>query len=151
MGKKKVLFVCIHNSARSQMAEELLRQLAGDRLEVESAGIDPGTINPLATQVLKEFGIDLSNKKTQSVQSLLTQNKQYDYVITVCDETSAERCPTFAGKHQRLHWGFEDPSRLEGDWEEKLGKTKNICKQIRNKIEDWLQTLVQNRRPHRKK
>ena len=84
--KKKVLFVCIHNSARSQMAEELLRQLAGDRFEVESAGIEPGKLNPVVVEALKEEGIDITGKQTKGVSDLLKQNKHYDYVITVCDE-----------------------------------------------------------------
>ena len=87
MSKKKVLFVCIHNSARSQMAEELLRQFAGDRCEVESAGLKPGVLNPLVIEVLLDEGIDISKKNTQSVASLLQAGKRYDYVITVCDDS----------------------------------------------------------------
>ena len=120
MAKEKVLFVCIHNSARSQMAEELLRKLAGDRFEVESAGIEPGKLNPVVIEVLKEVGIDITGKKTQAVMDLLKQSKLYSYVITVCDETSAERCPIFPGPAKRLYWGFIDPSKFEGTWEEKL-------------------------------
>ncbi|MBF0531937.1 MAG: arsenate reductase ArsC [Candidatus Omnitrophica bacterium] len=138
MTKQKVLFVCIHNSARSQMAEELLRKLAGDRFEVESAGIEPGKLNPAVVEVLKEEGIDISGKKTQAVMDLLKQSKLYSCVITVCDETSAESCPVFPGVTKRLHWDFTDPSKFEGSWEDKLAKTRAVREQIRQKIEDWL-------------
>lgn len=138
MDKKKVLFVCIHNSARSQMAEELLRKLAGDKFEVESAGIEPGTLNPVVIEVLKEEGIDISGKKTQSVFDLLRQKKVYSYVITVCDETAAEHCPVFPGSATRLHWGFVDPSKFEGTWQERLVKTRQVYAQIESKIKEWL-------------
>ncbi len=138
MAKEKVLFVCIHNSARSQMAEELLRKLAGDRFEVESAGIEPGKLNPVVIEVLKEEGVNISAKKTQSVMDLLKQGKLYSYVITVCDETSAERCPIFPGLAKRLHWGFTDPSKFEGTLEEKLAKTRAVRDEIKQKIVQWL-------------
>ena len=86
MNKKKVLFVCIHNSARSQMAEAFLKQMAGDRLEVESAGLEPGKLNPIVVEAMKEVGIDISQNKTKSVFDFYKQGKKYDYVITVCDE-----------------------------------------------------------------
>jgi len=139
MVKDRVLFVCIHNSARSQMAEELLRKLAGDRFEVESAGIEPGQLNPVVIEVLKEIGVDISGKKTQAVFDLFKQGKLYSHVITVCDETSAERCPIFPGTRKRLHWGFTDPSKFEGSWGEKLSKTRAIREEIRQKIAAWLE------------
>ena len=138
MSKVKVLFVCIHNSARSQMAEELLRKLAGDKFEVESAGIEPGKLNPVVIEVLKEIDIDISGKKTQAVFDLLKQSKLYNYVITVCDETSAERCPVFPGVTTRLHWGFTDPSKFEGTFAEKIAKTRAVRQQIKIKIKEWL-------------
>ncbi len=138
MSKQKVLFVCIHNSARSQMAEELLRKLAGDRFEVESAGIEPGQLNPVVVEVLKEIGIDISGKKTQAVMDLLKQGRLYNYVITVCDETSAERCPVFPGIARRLHWGFTDPSKFQGTWDEKLLQTRVVRAQIEAKIKEFL-------------
>jgi arsenate reductase len=138
MAKEKVLFVCIHNSARSQMAEELLRKLAGEKFEVESAGIEPGKLNPVVVEVLKEEGVDISAKKTRSVMDLLKQGKLYSYVITVCDETSAERCPIFPGLAKRLHWGFTDPSKFEGTSEEKLVKTRAVRDQIKKKLVEWL-------------
>lgn len=136
--KKKVLFVCIHNSARSQMAEELLRKIAGDRFKVESAGIEPGKLNPVVVEVLKEAGIDITGKPVRSVQDLVKQKRHYDYVVTVCDEASAEKCPAFHGNHQRLHWDFPDLSKFEGSHEQKLVKTREVKEQIRNKIEQWL-------------
>jgi len=138
MSKPKVLFVCIHNSARSQMGEELLRKLAGDQFEVESAGIEPGKLNPAVVEVLKEEGIDISGKQTQAVSDLLKQGKLYSYVITVCDETSAERCPIFPGPAKRLHWGFIDPSKFEGAWEVRLEKTRRVRDQIKARIEEFL-------------
>ncbi|MEI8011694.1 MAG: arsenate reductase ArsC [Candidatus Omnitrophota bacterium] len=138
MAKERVLFVCIHNSARSQMAEELLRKLAGDRFEVESAGIEPGKLNPVVIKVLQEIGIDISGKKTQAVIDLLKQGKLYSYVIAVCDETSAERCPIFPGVAKRIHWGFTDPSKFEGTFEEKLEKTRVVREQIETRIKEWL-------------
>ena len=138
MGKQKILFVCIHNSARSQMAEELLRKLAGDQYEVESAGIEPGSLNPFVVEVLKEESINIEGKATQAVSDLLKEGRQYDYVITVCDETSAEKCPVFPGDVTRLHWGFQDPSSFEGTGEEKLVFTKKVKEEIKAKIEDWL-------------
>lgn len=138
MVKEKVLFVCIHNSARSQMAEELLRKLAGDRYEVESAGIDPGRLNPIVIEVLKEIGIDISYKQTRAVVDCVKSGISYDYVITVCDETSAERCPVFPGIAQRLHWGFTDPSKFEGTLEEKIAKTRSVREEIKQKIVSWL-------------
>ena len=136
--KHKVLFVCIHNSARSQMAEELLRRLAGDRFEAESAGLEPGILNPLAVEVLKEKGIDITGKKTQKVSDVHEAGRSFDYVITVCDEASAERCPAFPGGMQKLHWGFPDPSSLAGTYEDRLAKTRAVRDQIEAKIKEWL-------------
>ena len=133
-----LLFLCVGNSARSQMAEELLRKMAGDRFEVESAGIEPGKLNPAVIEVLKEKGIDISGKQTRSVMDCVKSGKLYHYVITVCDETSAERCPIFPGVAKRLHWGFTDPSRFEGTWEEKVSKTRTVREEIRTRIESWL-------------
>ncbi len=120
------------------MAEELLRKLAGDRFEVESAGIEPGQLNPVVVEVLKEIGIDISGKKTQAVMDLLKQGRLYNYVITVCDETSAERCPVFPGIARRLHWGFTDPSKFQGTWDEKLLQTRVVRAQIEAKIKEFL-------------
>lgn len=137
MAKKRVLFVCIHNSGRSQMAEALLRHLAGDRFEAESAGFEPGTLNPVVVASLKEIGIDISKAKTKSVFDLRAQNREYDYVVTVCDESTAERCPLFPGKSRRLHWSFKDPSSFQGTAAEKLAQTGAVRDQIKAKIEEF--------------
>ena len=138
MDKKKVLFVCIHNSARSQIAEAFLKKYGEDRFEVESAGLEPGTLNPVVVEAMKDAGIDISQNKTKSVFDFYKQGKQYDYVITVCDESQSERCPIFPGIAQKFHWGFPDPSGFAGSHKEKLKKTKEVRDQIEAKIKDWL-------------
>ena len=141
MNKKLVLFICVHNSARSQMAEAFLKQMAGDKFVVESAGLEPGKLNPVVVEVMKEVGIDISQNKTKSAFDFYKQGKQYDYVITVCDESQSGACPVFPGKGERLHWGFEDPSGFQGAREEKLKQTREIRIQIETKIKDWLNSL----------
>jgi len=136
--KEKVLFVCIHNSARSQMAEAILNLIAGDRFIAESAGLEPGKLNPLAVEAMKDMGIDISEKKTQDVFDLYKQGRRFNYVITVCDEASGERCPLFPGISEKLHWSFPDPSILQGTFEEKLHITIEIRNQIKNQIVKWL-------------
>ena len=139
MDKKKVLFVCIHNSGRSQMAEALLRSVAGDRFESESAGFEPGTLNPTVVASLNEIGIDISQAKTKSVFDLFKQGRKYQYVVTVCDESSSERCPLFPGLvRDRLHWSFKDPSSFQGTPEEKLAQTHIVRYQILAKIEEFV-------------
>ena len=141
MAKERILVLCEHNSARSQMAEAFLRDLAGDRFEVESAGIEPSALNPLAVEVMREVGIDIGNKIPQSVFDLVKQGKLYSYVITVCDEAS-EKCPIFPGITHRLHWPFDDPSKFVGSWEERLQKTREVRDNIRKKINEWLEGLL---------
>ena len=141
MEKKKVLFVCIHNSARSQMAEELLRKLAGDRFEVESAGLEPGKLNLIVIEALKEEGIDITGKQTKAVFDLFKTGKHYGYVITVCDEASAERCPIFPGLCQRLHWSFTDPSKFQGTDKEKLAKVREVKEEIKRALKEWIATV----------
>lgn len=135
--KRSVLFVCVHNSARSQMAEAFLNQRCPDDFAAESGGLEPGTINPLAVAAMREVGIDLSNKDTKSTFDLLKRGRQYSYVITVCDEASAERCPVFPGGARRLHWSLPDPAAAQGTWEERLAQTRLIRDQIRAKIDAW--------------
>jgi len=139
--KKKVLFICVHNSARSQMAEAFLKQLAADRFEVESAGLEPGELNPIVVQAMKEVGIDIAQNKTKSVFDFYQQGKQYDYVITVCDESQSERCPIFPNAIAKLHWGFKDPSAFKGTDEEKLKQTRAVRSQIKQKIQTWLKSV----------
>ena len=135
--KKRVLFVCIHNSARSQLAEALMNRICGDEYEAESAGIEPGTLNPLAVAVLREKGIDISKKQTRGVFELFKSGKLFNHVITVCDEASAERCPVFPGVANRLHWSFADPSKFEGTWEEKVAKTRQVSDEIEDRIREF--------------
>lgn len=138
MNKKKVLFVCIHNSARSQMAEAFLNAMAPDLFEAQSAGIEPGALNPAVVDAMKEVGIDISLNRTKSVRDFINEGRNYDYIITVCDEASAQRCPVFPGGGQRIHMGFEDPSSFGGTPEEKLEKTKVVRDQIKTKLEQWI-------------
>ncbi len=138
MDKKKVLFICVHNSARSQMAEAFLKKYAGDRFEVESAGLQPGVLNPAAVEVMREAGIDISRNRTKSVFDLYRQGKQYDYVITVCDESQSGACPVFPGAGERLHWDFPDPSRFAGTPGERLGQTRTVRDRIEAGIKQWL-------------
>jgi arsenate reductase (thioredoxin) len=136
--KKRVLFMCIHNSARSQMAEAFLKRLAGDRFEVESAGLEPGPLNPLAVEVMRLVGIDISRAGTQSVFELFKAGRRFQYVISVCDEASGERCPIFPGSLTRLTWSFADPSAFTGSDEERLAKTIKVRDEIRDKVGHWL-------------
>jgi arsenate reductase (thioredoxin) len=136
-----VLFVCVHNSARSQMAEALLRQMGGNRFEVESAGLEPGVLNPYAVRVMAEIGIDISGNRTKSVFDLLKEGRLYSYAITVCDESQAEGCPIFPGPGKKLHWSFPDPSGFDGDDYNKLRKTAAVRDMIRYKIEEWLKAF----------
>lgn len=141
MKKMRVLAICIHNSARSQMTEELLRQCAGDIAEVESAGIEPGSLNPVVVELLKEDGIDISGKKPQSVFALHEAGKSFDYVIAVCDPEAAERCPIFPAEKKRLHWPFPDPSKAAGTFEEKLAAVRPIRDQIRAQVQEFCEEL----------
>jgi arsenate reductase (thioredoxin) len=136
----KVLFVCIHNSSRSQMAETFLNTLGGNIFSAESAGLEPGQLNPLVVKSMSETGIDISGNKTKSVLDFLNKGKQFDYVITVCDETSGERCPVFPGNSKRLHWTFEDPSSFTGTEEEQLFKIGKVRDAIRLKIEEFIKS-----------
>ena len=138
MDKKRVLFVCVHNSARSQMAEAFLNILGGDRFEAESAGLEPGALNPFVVEVMKEIGVDLSKNKAKSVFELFKEGRFFHYVITVCDEASAEKCPIFPTIVKRLHWSFQDPSSFAGTYEERLAKTREVRDKIKMKIEEWL-------------
>ena len=136
--KSKVLFLCVHNSARSQMAEAFLNRIAGDRFEAQSAGIEPGVLNPYVVQVMQEIGFDISGNKTTGVFDLYRSGVMFSYVIAVCDGANAERCPIFPGMAKRLNWEFSDPSALKGTDEEKLQGTRVIRDQIKARIEEWV-------------
>lgn len=139
---KKVLFVCIHNSARSQMAEAWFNHFCpSDQFVAESAGLEPGVLNPLAVKVMQEVGIDISQKQTRAVFDLVKAGRLFAYVVTVCDETSAERCPVFAGVTQRLHWSFSDPAAVTGTEEEKLIAVRKIRDTIKQKMAEWCQVI----------
>jgi len=137
---EKVLFVCVHNSARSQMAEAYIREYGQKRFVAQSAGLEPGTINPLVVEVMREEGIDLSGRQTNSVYDFYKEGRSYDYVVTVCSKDAAERCPIFPGAGKRLHWSFDDPSRVKGTPEQKLSEVRRIRDQIRRQVLSFLQS-----------
>ena len=138
--KKKILFICQHNSGRSQIAEAYLRKFYGGHFEIESAGLEPAeVVNPMVVQVMKEEGIDLSKKKPQSVFELFKGGKLYDYVITVCDDSEG-KCPVFPGITKRWHWPFSDPAAVKGTETERLEEVRKI----REMIKDWLLNPPQN-------
>jgi arsenate reductase len=143
--KVRVLFVCIHNSARSQMAEAFLNRLAGDRFEAESAGLDAGELNPLVAEAMGEVGIDISMNRTKSVFDFYKENRLYRYVISVCDE-AAQKCPIFPGFAKTVHWSLEDPSAFTGSHEERLAKTRQLRDQIRKRIEEFIEEEQQGGR-----
>jgi len=130
----KVLFVCIHNSARSQMAEAFLSKHGARVFEAESAGLEPGILNPNVIKVMQEIGIDISQNKTKSVFDLLKEGRNYDAVITVCDAASAEACPVFPGKSKRIGWSFADPSSFKGTKDEILENTRKVRDEIEKQV-----------------
>ena len=119
------------------MAEAWLNEICGDQFEAQSAGLEPGTLNPLVVEAMAEVGIDISQKGTQAVFDVWKSGRLFAYVVTVCDESSAEKCPIFPGPATRLHWGFPDPSALTGTHAEKLAAVRRIRDEIRAKIENW--------------
>jgi arsenate reductase len=137
MPKQKVLFVCVHNSARSQIAAALLNHACGEFFEAQSAGLEPGTINPLAVETLQELDIDISRNTTQRVFDVWKSGQIFQFVITVCSEAEAKGCPIFSGVTTRLHWPFDDPSSFTGTREERLERTRRIRDQIRAKIDSF--------------
>jgi len=137
MNKIKVLFLCTGNSARSQMAEALLRKYAANRFEPYSAGLEPKPIHPLAIEVMREVGIDISNQRSKNIEEYIGK-VHFGYVITVCDNAE-KNCPFFPGITTRLHWSFEDPAAFEGSDNEKLAKFREIRDQIESRIKGWLE------------
>ena len=137
MPKQRILFICVHNSARSQMAEAWLNHICPDDFSAHSAGLEPGTINPLAVKVMREVGMDISGQKTRAVFDVFKSGELFAYAITVCDESEAAGCPIFAGVTKRLHWSFPDPSEFTGTYEERLERTREIRDQIRAKIDSF--------------
>lgn len=147
MEKKRVLFVCVHNSARSQMAEAYLNALAGDRFEALSAGLEPGKLNPLAVEVMKEAGLDISGNATKSVFEIFKRGELFSYVITVCDAEAAQRCPIFPGITTTLNWSFPDPAAFEGSWEERLARTRAVRDAIKARIEEFIREVDSGKKP----
>ena len=135
--KKRVLFVCIHNSARSQMAETFLNSLS-DRFEAESAGLEQGKLNPFVVKAMADAGFDMSGNRSKTVAEMLQAGKTYDYVVAVCDKEAAERCPIFPGSGEKQHWPFPDPSSFEGSDGEKLEFAKGVRDQIKVRIEQFI-------------
>lgn len=144
--ENKVLFVCIHNSARSQIAEALLTKYGEGLFEVESAGFEPAPINKLAIEVLqREEKIDISNNKADSVFELYKEGYQFNFVIAVCDEGNAKKCPVFPGLNRKFHWNFEDPSLVQGDELEKYLKVREIYKAIKEEVLLFVKLVKENR------
>ncbi len=135
--RSRVIFVCTGNSARSQMAESLLRREAGDRFEVVSAGVEPRPVNPLTVRALAEVGIDVSGARSKSVTEFLGQ--RFDYVITVCDR-ARESCPVFPGGARTLHWGFDDPAEAEGSEAERLAVFRRVLTEIAGRVRSFALT-----------
>lgn len=138
MDKRKVLFVCTHNSARSQMAEEYLRKLSGENFEVKSAGLEPGSLNPHVVALLKEDGIDISGKPTVDVFDLFKSGEQFDYVITVCSKEAEARCPIFPGRVVRRNWSFPDPSAFTGSDEAVRAQVVEVRDAIVKNLEEFI-------------
>ncbi len=138
--KQRVLILCTGNSARSQMAEGLLRHMADDRFEIESAGTIATYVRPQAIEAMSEVGIDISGHRSKSLDEFL--EREFDYVITVCDN-AAQHCPVFPGKATRIHWGFDDPAEARGTEEEKL----TVFRRVRDEIREWLEEFVRNASP----
>lgn len=135
--KGRVLFICVHNSARSQIAEAWFNEICGPDWEAQSAGLEPGVLNPIVVEVMREIGIDISSKETRAVFDVARSGDLFTCVITVCDDADAEGCPIFPGAAERLHWPFSDPSKFTGTHEEKLAQIRAVREAIRRKIEEW--------------
>ena len=137
MNKQRVLFLCTGNSARSQMAEALLRQYGNEIFESYSAGLKPKGVNPLTVKVMEELGIDISTQTSKDINTYLGKTR-FQYLITLCDDAD-ENCPTgLPGINARMHWSFEDPARREGTEEERLAKFREVRDQIEQKIKAWV-------------
>ena len=135
--RKRVLILCTGNSARSQMAEGLLRHDGGDRFEVLSAGVEASFVRPQAIKVMSEIGIDITSHHSKSVDEFLGQ--EFDYVITVCDNAQ-ERCPVFPGQTERIHWSFDDPAAATGEEEVILETFRRVRDEIREKLRTFIKT-----------
>lgn len=137
----KVLFVCVHNSARSQMAEAYLNRLGKGAFQAESAGLEPGTLNPLVVQVMAEDGYDLSQNQVKDVFTFFKEGRAYDLVVTVCDQAVGQRCPIFPSQKLTINWGFPDPSAFTGSHEERLQQTRQVRDIIRQRVEEMVRVF----------
>lgn len=133
--RKRALILCTGNSARSQMAEGLLRHDGGPGFEVYSAGTHPSHVRPEAIEAMRELGIDISGHRSKSVDEFAGQ--EFDFVVTVCDN-ARENCPVFPGNTERIHWSFDDPAAVEGDWEARLMEFRRVRDEIRARFRDFL-------------
>lgn len=133
--KKRVLFLCTHNSARSQMAEGLLRKMGRDQFDVFSAGTERTLVQPLAIEAMREIGIDISGHTSKTLDAFSGEN--FDYVITVCDRAN-ESCPIFPGTTERIHWSFEDPAAVSGTEEQKLRAFRTVRDAIQQRLRMFL-------------
>jgi arsenate reductase len=133
-----VLCLCVHNSARSQMAEAYFNKFGPDLFHAESAGLEPGMLNPYVIRALQEEGMDISGKRTQDVFELYKAGRTYQYVITVCSKEAADRCPIFPGMSQKLHWPFPDPSTFRGDDETVMAQVREVRDAIREKVREFV-------------
>jgi arsenate reductase len=136
----KVLFLCVHNSARSQMAQAFLEKYGEDRFEVESAGLEPGKLNPFVIRAMGEVGIDISRNPTKSVFELFKAGKVYQFVVTVCSKEAAEACPIFPGLSEKLHWPFADPSTFTGGDDEIMVRVRQVRDQIEVAVKEFIAT-----------
>lgn len=137
--KIRVLFICGQNSARSQIGEAFLNMLGGERFEAESAGLEPGSgVNPLAVEVMKEVGLDISGNAVNSIMEFFEDGRAYDFVIAVCDEAKTARCPVFPGKHEKINWPFDDIGAFSGEWDEMVARSRIVRDRIKAAVEEFI-------------
>jgi arsenate reductase len=146
--RERVLFICLHNSARSQMGEAFLNHFCPDFFQAESAGLEPGKLNPLVAEVMREIGIDIGRKTTRSAFDVYMSGRLFSTVIMVCDEASAERCPDFPVVSQRLRWSFPDPSTFQGTPQERLEQTRQVKDLIAAKIQASCAEVCRSEQSH---
>jgi arsenate reductase (thioredoxin) len=134
----KVLFLCVHNSSRSQMAEAFLKKYAGDRFEVESAGLEAGRLNPYVVRAMAEVGIDISGNKTKTVADFFNAGRVFQIVVTVCSKEAADKCPIFPGLSEKLHWPFPDPASFTGTDDEIMSQVREVRLMIEDAVKDFV-------------
>ena len=134
----RVLFLCVHNSARSQMAEAFLKKHGGGRFAAESAGLEPGSLNPFVVRAMAEVGIDISGNPTKSVFDLFQAGKVYQAVVTVCSKEAAEKCPIFPGLSEKVHWPFPDPSYFKGSDDEVMARVREVRDDIEAAVQEFV-------------